>query len=140
MTEISFFCKKCGIDQDLPAIKVDNSYGQWFEAKCRRCKGKVIRYITEKNNDPYYYLSKRVKIDRERFSRDLIQPGQSGFQTYYRNEWLKIEEANQKIEIGREKRKKDRNDFYKRMAYDGSNRQVAKKIVEAEEKLEYGGK
>jgi hypothetical protein len=140
MMTISFYCKKCGLDQDLLAIKSGNRYGDWFEAKCRKCSSKLKRYITGKEHDPYYFESKRVKIDRLKFSRDLIQPGQSGFQTFYRNEWLKMEETNEKLEMAKIKKIKDRNDFYKRLSYDGSNRQVAKKIIEAKEKLEYGGK
>ena len=138
---ISFWCKKCELDLDLEAEKQNNSYAEWFMARCPKCGVKLLRYITEKHKDPYYHESKRVKIQSRQYAKDLIQPGQDGFKLYYKKEWDKMEQAKEDYEKKRIAKKKDRDEFYKKYAASGMGmREAIKRVVTAEEAMDHGGK
>lgn len=138
MVEVDFWCKNCKLDQRLWAY-VKNSYGEErFIAECKKCGKELYRYITFKKDDPYYFTSKNAIINRQRFARDLIQPGQTGFQTYYKKEYDKIQKAEEEFSKKQEQKKKERDDFYRRHRYNINEKELAKKVIEAEEKLDYG--
>ena len=133
--EVSFFCKKCSLDQNLLAFINFNGYGNWFQAKCGKCNCKLIRYITEKEKDPYYRLSKNVIINRDKYKKDLIQPNDYGFKTYYKEQYDKMEKAEEEYQKKIIKEKIERDKFYKKFKHNINEKQIVKKAIELEEKL-----
>lgn len=140
MTTVSFFCKACGVDQDLNARLITNSYAQTFQANCQDCGKKLIRYITDKNKDPYFYESVKLKKQRHEMKRDLIQPGQEGFQMLYKKEYDKIQEAAEKHEKKMRDKRRARDAFLKANSANIVDKNMARKIIELEDKIEYGGR
>lgn len=136
MTIVSFYCKDCQLDQDVLAHKVSNSLCEFFQARCRKCNQKVIRHITEKHLDPYFRLSKKIREQRQRLHKDLIQPGEAGFQTYYKKEYDKIERARAEYERKAIENEKRRNEFYKQHSQNIVEKNMAKKVLDKEELLE----
>ena len=134
MTIVSFYCKECKLDQDNQSWKENNSYGEWFASKCKKCGKKLIRYITEKNKDPYHYQSRNAIINRQKFAKDLLQPNDYGFKTYYKQEYEKIQKAKEDFEKKEQTEKKNQDLFYKNSLDKG----LAKKILQNEEKIKYG--
>lgn len=130
---ISFFCKKCDVDLDEDASINENRYGKWFEGRCPKCKSKIIRYITDRDKDPYYQLSKNVIINRERYRKDLIQPGEEGFQTYYKKQYDDIEKTKELYCQQNIKDRKSRDEFFEK--YKLTHKNLAKKVIDLEEKL-----
>lgn len=144
---ISFYCKPCGLDQER--LPVENSYSQematelglsqiprWYEARCEKCNAKVLRYITDKHLDPYFRLSKKLKIEREKNKKDLLQYGQDGFQTLYPESYKKFQEVEEKIFERRELENKKKNEFLE----NSKDKKLAIKVLDLEEKLSNGRK
>lgn len=130
---ISFYCKACRKDFDAVPAKKKNRWAEWFETKCR-CGRKTIRYITGKKNDPYYRESKRVIMERDAYHKDLIQYGQTGFQTFYKKQWDTFEAQRERYENEVKKRTEERDKFYAR--FKGSGHQdIVRKVLEKEEEL-----
>lgn len=129
---IAFYCKECGLDQELEAcISTFYGGGKKFVAKCKKCKDELFRLIDEKENDPYFYLSKNVIINRNKFAKDILQPTDKAFKLYYRKEYEKIEKKREEYERRMARKKKERDEFYKNMLDKG----LAKKILDNEEKI-----
>ena len=137
--KVDFYCRDCKKDQNLPANKNSNRYGEWFVSRCNFCGRQVIRYITERHNDPYFRLSKSVIIARRTHARDLVQPGEYGFRTLYKEQWDAIGRANEKWE--REAREEERywNEKFKEGRHDIERRKAVKKAEEWSHKLSHGG-
>lgn len=126
---VSFFCKKCDLDQDLPGYVRSNSYGEWFESKCRRCSKKMLRYITEKHKDPYFYDSLKLKRQRIEAGDDLLQPGQPRFKTLYKDEYDRIEKAKEDYE-NEIKKRKERIVRYQKDLVDSYDKKEVGKVLE----------
>lgn len=135
---VSFFCGDCGLDEDLEPVKDRLRTGEeYFFAKCMRCRRKLVRYITEKN-DPYFRQSLKLKVQRKTMAKDLIQYGQDGFSTLYKREWDKIEAAREEYEQKQKVKEQERVDFFNKYRHNVNERELAKKVIEGEEKI-YGG-
>ena len=136
MPEVDFYCKDCKLDQRLPA-KIATFYGggRKFVSRCRKCNKELWRLIDEKENDPFYYQSKNVIINRHKFKKELIQPGEAGFKMLYQKEWLKMEKDAEEAEQKHLLRKKERDKFYKEHSSNIVDKQFAKKVIALEEKL-----
>jgi hypothetical protein len=128
MTKTDFFCKTCG-DVTLISYRNGNRWANWYEGKCK-CGIILIRYITDKKFDPYYYYSPRMRYERDRMKKDLIQPGEEGFKTHYKKQWDKMEEDKESAELKEKKEKESRDEFYKKY-----KSPATMKAIEAEEKL-----
>lgn len=84
-----FYCRKCQEDFKSVAIKQyevdwsnESQHIAFYKTKC--FKGHwCVRFITDKDRDPYWSKSKLVAIDRGRHSLDLLQPYQEGFNLLY---------------------------------------------------------
>lgn len=137
MIKVSFYCKKCGLDQDNLAEVNNNSYGEWFVSKCGKCGNKIIRYITEKEKDPYFHLSKRVIINRQKFVKDILQPGDYGFRIFYKKEYEKIQKAKEDFEKKEQAEKKERDWFLREHSQNIVEKNLAKKIIQNEEEIKY---
>ena len=132
---VSFYCKRCCLDQDLDAAKKSTFRGdEYFFAYCRQCKKELHRYITERRTDPYYQESLKMRKERVMLSKDLIQPGQTGFQTYYRKQWLDIERKKEEYEKKMEAYKKKREGFHQEMKdYSPKQKKAAQLVLKQEE-------
>ena len=108
---ISFWCKNCELDQDLEGYVNKVMGDEYFVADCKKCGKRVVRFISNKRADPYFHQSKRVRIQKEMFARDMIQPGQDGFQLYYKKEWVKIEKAREEYEKKEQMKRINRDNF-----------------------------
>ena len=137
-TSVSFFCRNCRLDQDLEARKSSYRKDEYFWAKCRYCGGKLFRYITERQKDPYYHNSIKLKIQKDKLAVDLIQPGDNRFKLWYQDKWREMEEASQKYEENLKKEKQSRDNFYKEHRHNVTERNAAKAVIEAEERIQYG--
>src|SRR3990167_5232169 len=116
MTITSFWCDNCKEDLDLPSLKGALLTGEeYFWALCskRRCGKKLIRRISDRKNDPYFRLSRKVRKERDDLKIELLQPSNPKFQRYYKEQWDKIEENNEKYEQEQKKKKLERDDWYK---------------------------
>lgn len=133
--KVSFYCKDCKLDQDMEAeMGYYSGGGRKFVAGCVRCGRQLFRLIDDKKNDPYYFLSKNVIINRRKFVKDLIQPGDVGFQTYYKKEYDKIKKAEENYYKKQESEKKSRDEFYKNTL----DKNLAKKVLDKEDEIKYG--
>jgi len=80
-----FWCNECSLDFAQIAYKQVDNWGlnACYKGKCE-CGKWVIRYITDKNRDPYWNESdKTVALSRVN-AEDLLQPHQSGFNLMYK--------------------------------------------------------
>lgn len=136
MSLVSFYCKRCKLDCDLEAGKHGNSFAEWFQAHCPTCQTKLIRYINDKT-DPYFYQSIKLRRQRDEFSKDLIQYGEYGFETFYKKQWEEFEKQKENWEKAQIQKRKERDAFYEKHKL---NKSFAKKVLEIEEKLEHGGR
>ena len=86
---MEFWCQVCKIDFVSKTIKqVEKDWKDekeliaFYKTKC--WKGHwCIRLITDRYRDGYYRRSKRVARDREKHTRDTIQPYEIGFNMLY---------------------------------------------------------
>lgn len=121
---------------DLPADKVEVMGDEYFRARCKK-DHKLVRYITNKSIDPYYRDSKKMRMQREQFRRDLIQPGEDGFQLIYKKEWEKLEKAREDYEKKQKENKLWRDSFYRKYAASGTgDKEKVKRVLELEEQLD----
>ena len=133
---VSFWCQSCELDQDLLAVKEVRSGGeQYFVAKCGVCNARVVRLITEREQDEYYMRSEKLRRQRLAMSRDLIQPGQSGFQTYYREAWLKLQAAEENYNKRLRAEIASRQKLFDKHKHDINARETVKAVLTAEERL-----
>ncbi len=84
-----FYCYTCREDFKAQAIK--ETYVDWtcptqliafYRSKCfdgHWC----IRYITDKESDPYWMNSLAVALDRGKHYKDIIQPFETGYNLLY---------------------------------------------------------
>lgn len=137
---VSFYCNRCRLDADLPSFKERNQFGEWFASKCPSCERKLIRYVTEKASDPYFHTSLKLKKERTEYSKDLLQPGQEGFQTLYKKEWDAIENASEEWERKQREKKEERERFLKEHSYNIRQKNFAKQVIEHELNIENGAR
>ncbi|KKN24239.1 hypothetical protein LCGC14_0896840 [marine sediment metagenome] len=80
-----FWCDHCSIDFVAPSYKtwsIIHEVGAWHSF-CPLCEGIVYRHITDKIIDPYYNKSEKLRVMRGEAYKDLMQPGEYGYQTMY---------------------------------------------------------
>ena len=90
-----FFCNVCQEDFDSSAIRniyhLDGKVYAVWRARCPYCDEWCVRYISHRDEDPYYYNSKRVLKERSESEEDLLQPGEYGFNTRYGEPYKKAQ-------------------------------------------------
>lgn len=84
-TTVSFWCERCRKDFDATAIRQESfrHNEQYWCAFCKKCNNKCVRYITRQSDDPYYLKSEKLRRMRQQYSKDILQPGQTGYNTIY---------------------------------------------------------
>lgn len=140
MTKTSFYCRKCDLDFDRYAF--ENGYSEktcvqlgiarqsikWYESKCGVCGGKVIRFITDKNLDPYFQFSRKIRSQKVAYTKDSIQYWQKGFQAQYPQSYTKFQMAELMYEAQEKKDIETRDELYKNYGDDISRRNILDKI------------
>lgn len=132
-----FWCDKCKIDVStfsyVREYKVYKDY--CYIGFCPDCKAKLIRYPDDKiSKDPYYRKSYKNRLFMEKHKKDLVQPGQPGFKTLYKEQADKMEEAEQKQEQRKIKEKKERDKFIKEATFNTPHSK--KKLIDVIERAE----
>ena len=80
---------------------------------------------------------KRVDLEeRDYWKNDLVQPGDSRFQTLYRNEWLKTEKEKELKKLKAKRIKAEREQFYKKNLHEGKSQVI--KALDSEDKIRHG--
>ncbi len=82
---IYFWCNKCHIDIKLPAhrrVKNPDTGMVWY-AKCPQCRRELIRMHNNAKIDPYFVYSEKVKSDRLRYAKDIMQMDDPNFDLLY---------------------------------------------------------
>jgi len=98
---IDFYCKQCDEDMRLLARKGYTRYrgGRWFyRAFCEKCDKELIRRLTDKKNDPYFAESKRLRNDRKKYWKQLLQRNDPRFKRVY-GDWELAEERERENEL-----------------------------------------
>jgi len=108
---VDFYCRSCELDQTKKSFKMSNQWVSWHYSRCSECSGDMVRYIEDVKNDPYHYYSKKAKYEREKYRKDLIQPGQSGYQTLYGKQYKELETQRESRENTHKTNKKGRDKF-----------------------------
>lgn len=83
-----FYCNQCQKDFKSMAIRqleqdwTFNQFIAFYKAKCDN-QHWCIRYITDKQHDPYWMRSKAVARDRGVHHNDILQPFETGYNMLY---------------------------------------------------------
>lgn len=139
--KVSFYCKNCELDYDTDRVGMSTAYGgiKKFISHCPECKREQFRLAENNQNDPYYYQSKNVIINRQKFGKDLLQPNDYGFRTFYKQEYDKIQKAKEEFIMKEQKEKKERDIYLKEHSQNIVEKNLARKILLNEEEIKYGG-
>lgn len=100
-----FWCEECQIDFTSPAYKVSyRVFGEpiaSYRSQCPKCDEDCIRLISHRDNDVYYALSDKVRIQRKQYRADILQAEDYGFRSRYGEPFVehikRIQEAEEKI-------------------------------------------
>jgi len=130
--EQNFWCRECEEDLVLLAeiVTASDKSSAW-RARCPKCDGLLLRYITFRKDDPYYRLSRKVKIEREMYKRDLVQPNEAGFRTLYPEQAKKLEAEEEVREKKAKEKKKEADKFFKENK-SIHTKEAVKKVLEIE--------
>lgn len=90
VTLTDWYCQTCKKDFKGIGVKIietdwsnDSQKIAYYKNKC--FKGHwVIRWITDRFNDPYWFRSKWVANDRAKFANETLQPFQTGYNLLYK--------------------------------------------------------
>src|SRR3990167_6553162 len=99
---ISFFCKKCQLDQDQNPSRINEHA---YAARCVKCRTQLLRYVNDKHLDPYFGESIKLKKQRQEFSKDIIQYGDPRFEKFYKDQWDKFEQQKEAFEKEKQRKK-----------------------------------
>jgi len=149
MSGISFYCRDCELDQELWASKINNDilvinsltdfywkkneiFREYYIARCEECNRDLIRFKDRPQEDPYYHLSKRVKIQRQQLAKDLVQYGDTGFKTLYRKQWLDFEKQREEYETKQKQKELGRKELLDK---NSTQRRALEKVFALEDKL-----
>lgn len=87
-----FWCDECGLDISAIGFKKLYSDGMGiYRSKCAR-QHMLVRYITNKWQDPYWNRSRKVAADREKYADDMLTPDNPRFRIVYPQQWKALQE------------------------------------------------
>jgi hypothetical protein len=110
-----FWCDACRLDFESVGFK--RTLGVYtlpvalYETKCPKCRATCRRRITERNGDEFFWKSAALNAQRRMMAKDLLQPGDPGFDAAYPQHRLRREaeaEANERAEYGRRRSQDNR--------------------------------
>lgn len=85
---LEFWCDQCQRDCTGIGYKVVRWHQPskekiaYYIGKCP-VNHKVVRFITDKLWDPYYVHSRMIQTERRKYAKDLLRPGDPGFDALY---------------------------------------------------------
>ncbi len=90
-----FYCKKCKCDyEDYRTTAITETdwtqpgkYIAYWQSKHRKCGQINRRWITDKQYDPYWFKSPKMKRDVGNYYRDMLQPHETGFEMLYQHKF-----------------------------------------------------
>ncbi len=90
-----FWCDTCSLDVEGMGVKqVRGPQGRlpwaWYEGRCAK-NHVVLRRITEKQGDPYYVRSEKLKRERIDMADAMLQPHEPRFRLVYPDQWKAIQ-------------------------------------------------
>lgn len=137
MTKTDFYCRNCNLDQTREAVKKGiKLYGsEWWEAPCENCNKRLVRRITERNLDPYLYESVKLKIERKKHAKDIIQKDSSLFKRYYPQQWAEDEKNAERRENSFKKEKTSRDEFMKETHAITGTKSFARQTIKEADKI-----
>lgn len=86
---VEFWCQHCKADfiaQTMLEIEIDLSNEKQRIAFYRTkhwCGRWCIRHVTDRDRDPYWFRSRKVRADRRRHHNDVLQPFEEGYNLLY---------------------------------------------------------
>lgn len=93
-TRMDFWCEECQKDFTADAHKVIGEAGRWpvawYVGLCPE-NHKCIRYITDKENDSYYWKSKMIREQRHEMADAMLIPSDPRFKLVYPEKWRELE-------------------------------------------------
>ena len=93
-TRMDFWCEECQKDFTSDAYKVIGEAGQWpvawYAGLCPE-NHVCIRYITDKENDSYYWKSKMIREQRHEMADAMLIPSDPRFKLVYPEKWRELE-------------------------------------------------
>lgn len=98
---MDFWCQACGeydrTKGDIVAVARKQSWHPSGGLPSARYAGEcpkghlVLRFITEKNRDPYYRQSEKMHRERKAAADDLLQPNDPRFRQVYPAQWERLQ-------------------------------------------------
>lgn len=103
-----FWCATCCEDFTSSAYKTwHRLYGDaiaTYRAYHEDCGEECIRYITHRDQDPFYWLSERVNAQRNEYEVDVLHHEQYGFRTHwgepFKEYYARLKKGEEKIIMG----------------------------------------
>jgi hypothetical protein len=99
-----FFCRACDKDVTAPGYKSikgtqsdAKSASAFYLGRCPKDHA-LVRYITDKHNDPYFALSKNVRFLRLKHEIDMLTPSDPRFKYHYPAQWRELEARREEYE------------------------------------------
>lgn len=93
-TPMDFWCKACAKDFTTLGKKIVRSSGRWpvawYVGLCPK-NHESIRYITDKDRDPYYWMSDMVKKQRSQMADDFLTPDDPRFAVLYPHKYRELQ-------------------------------------------------
>lgn len=87
MDSFDFWCDTCKQDFQSPARKsryrMEGDVIATLRGKCPDCEEMAIRYVTHRDQDPYYNKSLNIRRQRNQFRIEMLQGKEYGFRTHY---------------------------------------------------------
>ena len=132
---VTFFCRACDLERDYYAVKryLSHNWGPnevpYWQAKCE-CGRILWRHIIDKYRDPYVHYSPSLRQYRAEHWRDLVQPGDPQFRTFYTNTQKEIEEAEEKSFLKEKNNKEQRDKMLRAIPKDHRLQETVAKLYE----------
>ena len=105
LVNYDFWCDVCQKDFSASARKTSYRFEgnviSTIRGKCPECETTAIRYVTHRDQDPYYSKSLIIRRQRNQYALEMLQAEQYGFRTQYGEPY---EEFNKRMVEKDEKR------------------------------------
>mgnify|MGYP001571142001 CR=1 FL=1 len=87
LKSFDFWCDTCQEDFEAPARKtryrMEGDVIATMRGECPECGETVIRYVTHRDQDPYYQRSMKIHRQRNQYRTEMLQAEEYGFKTHY---------------------------------------------------------
>ena len=102
LSSYDFWCSLCQEDFSAPAWKTryhsDGSLIAVLRGQCPECGETAVRYVTHRDQDPYYQRSWKIRRQRNQYLIETLQAEQYGFRTHYGEPYGEFQKGLQREE------------------------------------------